>query len=98
MPCFPQLPVDNMVSKELEFRGIRREHLEEYFEELGAEKVTDFTFKSENWSGQILSEEEITFTTVFKVNAVKIRFQASNTATLDNLIKNYRYKTTRIGG
>ncbi|WP_144553573.1 hypothetical protein [Bacillus sp. X1(2014)] len=90
-----------MEIRELEFRGIGIEHLGMYFEELGAKPVTDkfpYIYETENWSGYILSEEEISFTSSFKVNKVKVRFCANEAQTLDELIKNYRYKTTRIGG
>jgi len=90
-----------MEIRDLEFRGIRIEHLGMYFEELGAIPVTDkfpYIYEAENWSGYILSEEEISFTSSFKVNKVKVRFCANEVQTLDELIKNYRYKTTRIGG
>jgi hypothetical protein len=90
-----------MEMKDLEFRGINREHLGMYFEELGARLETDtfpYIYTGEGWSGQILAEEEIAFTSVFKVNTVHIRFIANNENELEELIKNYRYKTTRIGG
>lgn len=90
-----------MEIRDLEFRGIRIEHLGMYFEELGAEPVTDkfpYIYEAVNWSGHILSEEEISFTSSFKVNTVNVRFSAKDAQTLDELIKNYRYKTTRIGG
>lgn len=90
-----------MIIRDLEFRGINREHLGMYFKELGAVQVTDtfpYVFAGEGWSGQILSEEEIMFTPSFKVNAVQIRFRAEDKKVLEALIKNYRYKTTRIGG
>ena len=90
-----------MVIKDLEFRGIAIEHLGMYFEDLGAKKITDkfpYVFTTEKWSGQILSEEQISFTSIFKVNTVKVRFHANDDKVLDELIKNYRYKTTRIGG
>ncbi|WP_423801476.1 hypothetical protein [Neobacillus sp. SAB-20_R2A] len=90
-----------MLVKELEFRGIRKEHLGMYFEELGAEKVTDsfpYTYSAEYWSGQILSEEIITITSTFKVNAVFVRFCAESESALEELIKKYRYKTSRAGG
>ncbi|MFL6561130.1 MAG: hypothetical protein ACJ8MO_34110, partial [Bacillus sp. (in: firmicutes)] len=67
----------------------------------GAKKITDkfpYVFKAEKWSGQILSEEQISFTSSFKVNTVKVRFCADDKNVLNELIKNYRYKTTRIGG
>ncbi|WHY68326.1 hypothetical protein [Neobacillus sp. SuZ13] len=90
-----------MEIRDLEFRGIKIEHLGMYFEELGAKQVTDkfpYIYEAENWRGYILSEEEISFTSIFKVNTVKVRFCANEAQTLDELIKNYRYKTTRIGG
>ena len=90
-----------MFLRDLEFRGINRNHLEMYFEELGAEKITNsfpITYKAEGWSGQIINEKEIAFTASFKVNAVQIRFSAESKSALEELIKNYRYKTTRIGG
>jgi hypothetical protein len=90
-----------MVIRDLEFRGIRIEHLGMYFEELGAKSKRDtfpYIYEAENWSGQILSEEEISFTSSFKVNSVRVRFCANEGNALEELIKNYRYKTTRIGG
>lgn len=90
-----------MPEQKLEFRGIKREHLGLYFEELGGVQKTNsfpFIYEGATWSAHILSEDELTFTSVFKVNAVIIRFTADNEETLDGLIKNYRYKTTRIGG
>jgi hypothetical protein len=98
---FRRLPVADMVIRDLEFRGIVIDHLSMYFEELGAKKITDkfpYVFKAEKWSGQILSEEQISFTASFKVNTVQVRFCANDDQVLDKLIKNYRYKTTRIGG
>jgi hypothetical protein len=98
---FRQLQGDDMVIRDLEFRGISIEHLGMYFEELGALQRTDrfpYVYEADNWKGQILSEEEISFTSSFKVNTVQVRFCANDDHTLDVLIKNYRYKTTRIGG
>lgn len=90
-----------MTEKDLEFRGINREHLGMYFEELGAKRVTDsfpLIYAAKNWSGMILSEAEIVFTPTFRVNSVQVRFSASGEEALQELIKLYRYKTTRIGG
>lgn len=90
-----------MVDRVLEFRGINREHLGLYFEELGSERKTDslpLTYVGDGWQAEILSETEISFTKSFKVNAVHIRFEAESLADLELLIKKYRYKTTRVGG
>lgn len=90
-----------MAIVELEFRGINRKHLGMYFEELGGKQITDsfpYVYMADGWSGQILKEAEITFTPVFKVNTVQIRFIADDDNTLNELLKNYRFKTTRIGG
>jgi hypothetical protein len=90
-----------MLQQELEFRGINREHLGMYFEELGGKQITDhfpYVYQSEEWYGEIVSEEEISITSTFKVNAVYIRFYASDEITLNQLIKDYRVKTRRIGG
>lgn len=90
-----------MVIRDLEFRGINRDHLGMYFEELGAKPVTHsfpYTYEAEGWGGQIVSEEELTFTAIFKVNAVMVRFMAEDEDKLDLIIQKYRYKTTRIGG
>jgi hypothetical protein len=90
-----------MVDRILEFRGINREHLGMYFEELGGTLVTDsfpFVYETENWRAEILSEDELAFTKTFIVNAVHIRFAAKSLEDLEQLIKNYRYKTTRVGG
>lgn len=90
-----------MIISDLEFRGIRIEHLGMYFEELGAKPMTatfPYIYEAENWNGQILSEEEISFTSIFKINSVQVRFCATDDHTLNEVIKNYRFKTTRIGG
>jgi hypothetical protein len=92
-----------MVSRELEFRGINRTHLEIYFEELGGRLVSEsesfpFIYEGEGWRGEVVSEEELSFTSVFKVNAVLVRFMAESDAELEELIKNYRFKTFRVGG
>ncbi|KIY21453.1 hypothetical protein [Mesobacillus subterraneus] len=90
-----------MVDRILEFRGINRDHLGMYFEELGGRLVTDsfpYVYEAETWKAEILSENEITFTKTFIIHAVSIRFAAENQEQLEKLIKNYRYKTTRVGG
>lgn len=90
-----------MVDRVLEFRGINRDHLGMYFEELGGRLVTDsfpFVYEGDSWRAEILSEDELAFTKTFIVNAVHIRFEAESLEELEQLIKNYRYKTTRVGG
>ncbi|WP_226085803.1 hypothetical protein [Mesobacillus sp. S13] len=90
-----------MVDRILEFRGINRDHLGMYFEELGGTLVTDsfpFVYEGDSWRAEILSEDELAFTKTFIVNAVHIRFEAESLEELEQLIKNYRYKTTRVGG
>jgi hypothetical protein len=90
-----------LISRDLEFRGIKCAHLGMYFEELGGSQITNsfpYIYIGDGWRGEILSEEEIAFTSVFKVNAVIIRFFAENEEKLEKLVKNYRYKTTRVGG
>ena len=90
-----------MLQQELEFRGINREHLGMYFEELGGKQITDhfpYVYQAKDWYGEIVYEEEISITSTFKVNAVYIRFYASDEITLNQLIKDYRVKTRRIGG
>ncbi|WP_338449039.1 hypothetical protein R4Z09_22920 [Niallia oryzisoli] len=90
-----------MKTKDLEFRGIPLHHLGMYFEELGGRKDSDsfpISYYGENWSAEILCEEEIAFTAAFKVNAVHIRFMAENLEILEWVINNYRKKTFRAGG
>lgn len=91
-----------MVDRILEFRGINREHLGTYFEELGGRLISDgnfpFVYDGEGWRAEILSEDEISFTKTFIVNAVHIRIAADSLEELEQLIKKYRYKTTRVGG
>lgn len=90
-----------MADRILEFRGINRDHLGMYFEELGGSLMTDsfpYVYEGERWRGEILSEDELAFTKTFIVNAVHIRFEAESQDDLEQLIKNYRYKTTRVGG
>lgn len=90
-----------MPNKELEFRGINRTHLAMYLEELGGRLITDsfpYIYEADDWKGEILGEEEKTITSTFKVNAVYIRFNAEEEDKLNEIIKKYRYKTTRVGG
>ena len=89
-----------MPTRELEFRGINRHHLEMYFEELGGKRITDsfpIIFSTDNWNAYILSEEEMMFTKAFKVNVVHIRLSADNEERLEEVLKQYRYKTTESG-
>jgi hypothetical protein len=93
--------VDKMLKQELEFRGINLKHLGMYFEELGGKPITNqfpYIYKSDNWCGEIVGEDELSITSTFKVNTVHVRFYASDEETLKELIKNYRVKTRRIGG
>jgi hypothetical protein len=90
-----------MAEKLLEFRGINLKHLGTYFEELGGRLATNsfpYRYEGSGWRAEILSEEEIAFTKTFVVNAVHIRFAANSLEELEQLIKKYRYKTTRVGG
>ncbi|MED4206097.1 hypothetical protein [Neobacillus mesonae] len=90
-----------MTKIELEFRGISKEYLGMYFEELGAKRITDtfpYIYEGEGWSGQLISEKEMVITSTFKVNAIQVRFLAADEAVLSELIKNYRFKTFRVGG
>jgi hypothetical protein len=90
-----------MPKQELEFRGINRKHLGMYFEELGGKQITNsypYTYQSDKWIGEILSEEELIITSTFKVNRVYIRFTAKDDNVLKEIIKGFRVKTTRIGG
>jgi hypothetical protein len=92
------------INRELEIRGIPLAQLGEYMEDLGGRLVvTDsdtfpYVYEGDGWKGELLSEDEIAFTSVFRVNVVKIRFSAVFEGQLDKLIKNYRYKTFRVGG
>lgn len=90
-----------MPQTQLEFRGIRVEHLIEYFLELGGIQKTEkfpIYIDGSGWDCTILSEVEIRITSTFIVNAVQILFKAKTEEILDELLKNYRKKTTRIGG
>jgi hypothetical protein len=92
-----------LFSRELEIRGIPLAQLGKYLEDVGGRLVTDsdsfpLVYEGDGWRGELLSEEELSFTSVFRVNAVKIRFSAVLEEQLDRLIKNYRSKTIRVGG
>jgi hypothetical protein len=92
-----------VINRELEIRGIPLAQLGQYLEDLGGRLVTDsdafpFVYEGDGWKVELLSEDELAFTSVFKVNAVKIKFSAVSEEQLDGLIKNYRYKTFRVGG
>lgn len=92
-----------VISLELEFRGIPRTQLGQYLEDLGGRLVMDsvvfpFVYEGDGWRGELLSEDVLAFTSVFRVNAVNIRFSAVSEEQLDRLIKDYRFKTFRVGG
>jgi hypothetical protein len=92
-----------VINRELEIRGIPLAQLGQYLEDLGGRLVTvsdvfPFVYEGDGWRGELLSEDELAFTSVFRVNAVKIKFSAVSEEQLDGLIKNYRYKTFRVGG
>jgi hypothetical protein len=90
-----------METQQLEFRGINLSQHETYFDDLGAKKVSNsfpYLFKTLTWRAEILSEEIITITSSFTVNVIKIRFWADSEEILEQLLKNYRKKTTRVGG
>jgi hypothetical protein len=90
-----------MVQLDLEFRGISLSYLGKYFEELGCIPITSsfpFIFKNSGWSAEIQNEEELSLTSIIKVNIIHIRFIADNEELLNSVVRNYRYKTTRIGG
>jgi hypothetical protein len=92
------------INRELEIRGIPLAQLGEYLEDLGGRLVVTesdtfpYVYEGDGWKGGLLSEDEISFTSVFKVNAVFIRFSAETEEKLKTLIKRYRFKTTRVGG
>ncbi|MDF2608514.1 MAG: hypothetical protein K0S34_2716 [Bacillales bacterium] len=72
-----------------------------YFEELGGVKNSSclpIKFKGDRWSSEIIEEKEIPLTSVISVNSVLIKFEADQVENLESIIKNYRYKTTRVGG
>lgn len=90
-----------MVQTELEFRGIRLEQLLDYFNELGGTQLTNqfpIQINGTNWESSILFEEEVKITSSFFVNAVHINFKADTDKILETLLKEYRKKTTRVGG
>lgn len=90
-----------MSCKELEFRGIPLSHLGMYFEELGAKKITNsfpYLYTAPTWSAVLLNEEHIKIASNFFVNSVQVRFEAENEEIMENAIKRYRSKTTRVGG
>jgi hypothetical protein len=90
--------------RELEIRGIPLTHLGQYMEELGGRLVKDsdnfpLVYEGDGWRGELLSQDELAFTSVFRVNAVKVKFSAAvSEEQLDRLIEKYRYKTFRVGG
>ncbi|MDF2947720.1 MAG: hypothetical protein K0S51_2399 [Bacillales bacterium] len=85
----------------IEFRGIKLSHLVMYFEELNGIKTSSnlpIKFNGDKWTSEILEEKEIPLTSVISVNSVLIKFEAERIEELESIIKNYRYKTTRVGG
>ncbi|MED4599337.1 hypothetical protein P9314_01240 [Paenibacillus validus] len=90
-----------MAEQTLEFRGIRCEHLMNYFKELEAEQQTfafPYVFHGPGWRADILREDQVRITSRFVVNAVFVRFEASSEQELQDVIAAYRRKTFRAGG
>lgn len=88
-------------SETLEFRGMNRQQLGMYLEELGAVQSTDafpFLYKSSDWSAEILKENIISLSSAFKVTSVLIQFAADDREILQQLLKKFRLKAFRIGG
>jgi hypothetical protein len=94
--------VNDMLKKELEFRGIKLEHHDIYIRELGAKLLPSVSFpyiyEGDGWSVQINDEKELSFTGAFKVNVIPICFMAKSEEILNDLIHKYRIKTFRAGG
>lgn len=89
------------ISRQLEFRGIRIEHLIDYFKELNGTQITNefpIMIQGNLWKASIINEAEVKITSTFIVNAVHIDFSAETVELLEELIKCFRKKTTRIGG
>jgi len=90
-----------MAEKVLEFRGIPLAQLIEYFLELGGTRLTSsfpISIKNDRWQVEVISENMLTITSTFQVNAVFIRFLAPNEEALADIIARYRKKTLRVGG
>lgn len=89
-----------MEMMEIEFRGIPVNQLQLYFEELDGERLSEdfpIVFEGRDWKGEISNEEEVNITSTLCVNAVHVTFTANEKKKLDELIKRYRKKTTRVG-
>ncbi|WP_017755198.1 hypothetical protein [Calidifontibacillus oryziterrae] len=87
--------------KHLEFRGIQLKHLIDYVKELNGVQLSDtfpINFEGNQWRISIIKEEEVKITSTFIVNAVHIVFRAETDAILQSLLKDFRKKTTRVGG
>jgi hypothetical protein len=90
-----------MAEQTLEFRGIRLEHLMNYFKELEAVQQTfepPYVFQGSGWQTDIIREDQVQITSRFFVNAVFIRFEAPTEEELQDVITAYRRKTFRAGG
>ncbi|WP_338472170.1 hypothetical protein R4Z10_05330 [Niallia sp. XMNu-256] len=90
-----------MFEEILEFRGVALQQIQLYLKELGGERLNNhfpIRYQAENWIVFILCEEEISFTTAFKVNSVKIKFSANSEEQLNDVITNFRKKSFRAGG
>lgn len=90
-----------MVEQTLEIRGIPLSQICTYLNELGGLQQTvtfPILFTNEDWSGEILYEVEVQITSRFSVNAIHIHFTSADEPILEEIIRNFRKKTMRIGG
>lgn len=90
-----------LCKKVLEFRGIALQQIQLYFQELGGSRLSNhfpIHYQGENWCATILKEEELAFTSAFKVNSVPIEFKAETEEKLTEIIAQFRKKSFRAGG
>lgn len=87
-----------MIEKKLEIRGINRQDIIKYLQQLGAiVELSNSIYKSDYWSCQV-SEEESFHMFQSIIPKVYLKFIAEDKAILDDVLTNFHKKTFRAGG
>ncbi|PYZ94410.1 hypothetical protein CR194_02435 [Salipaludibacillus keqinensis] len=87
--------------EKLEIRGISRDELFKYVQELGGERLSSnsdmILFQSDKWSCTLSSEETFYFMHS-DIPIVHVSFHSSNEDALRDILRKFRLKTFRAGG
>jgi len=87
-----------MIEKKLEIRGINRQDIIKYLQQLGAVvELSNSIYKSDDWSCQVSVEESFhMFQSI--IPKVHLKFYSEDKAILEDVLTNFHKKTFRAGG